>query len=99
MEWCREFRTRPGGDRGGRPQGGECAIRYRAGRLSVKPYQPVQHRKANHILMAPDRNAKSAQEAVVRRKRTKIGPAHVTYALAAREVGDSLRQIAKTLGV
>lgn len=34
-----------------------------------------------------------------RRRRTKIGPVHVTYALAARQEGHSLRQIAQTLGV
>jgi Homeodomain-like domain len=34
-----------------------------------------------------------------RRKRTKIGPRHVTYALAAHEVGHSLREIAQALGV
>jgi hypothetical protein len=34
-----------------------------------------------------------------RRRRTKIGPIHVSYALAAREVGHSVRQIAEALGV
>jgi predicted nucleic acid-binding protein len=32
-----------------------------------------------------------------RRRRTKIGPVHVTYALAAHEMGHSLRQIARDL--
>jgi len=34
-----------------------------------------------------------------RRRRTKIGPVHVTYALVAHQEGHSLRQIAQALGV
>jgi hypothetical protein len=34
-----------------------------------------------------------------RRRRTRIGPIHVSYALAAHQEGHSMREIAETLGV
>lgn len=49
--------------------------------------------------LPPHRNAKGAARARSRPKRTKIGPHHATYALALREMGRSVREIARELGI
>ena len=52
------------------------------------------------IAVAALRNTKAAPVRLSkRRRRTKIGPIHVTYALAAGEAGHPVRQIAQELRV